>query len=199
MYFTVCKPFFSLLIKRLEKVKKVQGDDKKMLLSIAGIMVFIFFFIIPFLAPHFFAYLLLFSGAMSLSFLGGGRAFLSSVGGINADALKLLSTLLGGLIILGTNRNFIPLLAKFKFHIFFLFYCLISLVWCDDLIFGLRTFAKLLAPLLLLLIFMSSLTTQKRIEKADKWIFGGGILVILIILVASSLGFDLSGAVHLIV
>lgn len=199
MYFTVCKPFFSLLIKRLEKVKKVQGDDKKMLLSIAGIMVFIFFFIIPFLAPHFFAYLLLFSGAMSLSFLGGGRAFLSSVGGINADALKLLSTLLGGLIILGTNRNFIPLLAKFKFHIFFLFYCLISLVWCDDLIFGLRTFAKLLAPLLLLLIFMSSLTTQKRIEKADKWIFGGGILVILISLVASILGFDFSGGGHHIV
>jgi len=172
---------------------------ENILLPTGGIVVFILFFTIIFLAPQFFLRALLFTGAISLSFLGGGRAFLSSVGGINADALKLLATLLGGLIILAANRNFIPLLAKFKFHIFFLFYSLMSLIWCDSLIYGFRTFAKLLAPLLLLLIFTSSLTTQESIKKSEKWIFGGGILVILISLVASILGFDFSGGGHHIV
>jgi len=167
-----------------------------MLVYLAGTIILITFAIVPFFAANFFMRALLFTGALSLSFAGGSRFFLSSIGGINADALKLLAVFMGGtVILLAANKRPINLLMNFKFHLFFICYATVSLIWCEDVIYGLRMIAKLIAPLLLLLMFQISLSSQDSISKTEKWIFGGGILIIVLSLVASALGLS-TGKAH---
>ena len=153
-----------------------------------AILLLVIFILFPLLVPQSFMRFLLFTGAISLSFIVGERTFLTSIGGISPTAFKLFAVMIAGIIILGAEKRAINLAINIKFHLLFITYATLSLIWCEDVIYGLRNIAKLLAPPLLLLIFQIALPSEQEIRKTEKWIFLGGIFIIILGIIADALG-----------
>lgn len=66
--------------------------------------------------------------------------------------------------------------VDYKLHVLFLFFCALALTWSPSLAYGLRMLAKLVAPLLFLLLIRTTVTTMRQLNVLETCVIAGAVM-----------------------
>lgn len=128
-------------------------------------------------------YFSLLTGALPI-FLIHERWLADDFGSSDINSIRIVGIWLAAAIFLMTDtRRFFKYLVDFRFHLLFLLFCGISLIWSPNLTFGFRMISKLSAPLLFLVIVLMTVTSNGQILWMERIIFIGATAALLIALI----------------
>jgi O-antigen ligase len=136
------------------------------------------------IAPVFLIYLSLLTGGLPLNF--GRQEVLTNVfGRLDLPAIRLFGLWLAACLVVLTHLGQAwRYLVSFRFHLFFLVFCCIALLWSPSYVYGARMIAKLTAPFLLLLLIMLVISTSEQLKWMERLMFTSGLLVIALAVIA---------------
>lgn len=124
--------------------------------------------------------LVLLTGIWPMSF-GRDGMLTTAFGHFDVSALRLLGLWLAmtPVILLRVERAW-RYLDRYRWHLFFLLFCLLALAWAPSLVYGVRMLAKLSAPFLFLVFVMVTVTTRAQLRQMERMmlIAGASMLVL---------------------
>jgi O-antigen ligase len=79
---------------------------------------------------------------------------------------------------------------RYKWHLAFIFFCMLSLIYTPSVAYGVRMIAKLMGPFLFMIAFLSCIKTREELQKALNAILGSGAILVGLALFARAAGMD---------
>jgi hypothetical protein len=138
--------------------------------------------------PVLLIYISLLTGAIPLK-LGDGGPMQSAFGRLDLNAIRLLGLWLAAcFVILLHLEKVSKYLYWYRFHLFFLSFCGVALIWAPSLEYGVRMLAKLTAPFLFLLMILTLVTSRAQLKRMEQIILAGGVLILFIALAGRIMG-----------
>lgn len=124
------------------------------------------------------------TGGIPLALMARDIRFLGVLGGgINAQALYLFVMILSVWVaFLPRFDELIRELLSYKAFLGFLIFCVVSLVWTTDIVYGFRMLAKLLSPFLFYAAVKAFLRSKSDLKSAEKMIFASCLIVLFLAL-----------------
>lgn len=114
----------------------------------------------------------------------------TAFGRFDFSSLRLLGLCMGtSCVILFRLDRAWGYLNRYRWHLFFLLFCLISLAWAPSLIYGVRMLAKLSGPFLFLLFVLLVISTQSQLKRMEKLILIAGVSMLALAGVSKLIGF----------
>ncbi len=112
------------------------------------------------------------TAGIPLSMLATQRALLLVFEGMGLNAIKLFGCMFGGFFIVSARpKKAISQIWIWGPHAFFILFCFLSILWCPNFIFGFRTIAKLLAPLIFLLVILVGVNNVSQLKLLESAVF----------------------------
>ena len=125
----------------------------------------------------------IFTGIWPMSF-GKDDLLNTAFGRFDVSALRLLGLWLAvTLVVLLRFERAWRYFDRYRWHLFFLLFCVLALAWAPSLVYGVRTLAKLSAPFLFLVFVMVTVTTRAQLKRME-WltlITGAAMLVLAVL------------------
>jgi hypothetical protein len=138
-------------------------------------------------------YASLLTGAMPLTF-GQEGMVLTAFGRLDLSAIRLFGLCLVGLFItLAHGDRVLHYLPDCKFHVLFLLFSALALLWSPSLIYGVRMLAKLTAPFLFLLLCLVLVSSVAQLRVMERVTLAGGVLAVVGAIVTTSMGLSPPG------
>jgi O-antigen ligase len=114
-------------------------------------------------------------GALPLTF-GDSGPLAGALGKMDLPAFRLLGLWLGACVVLLLRLPRVPkYIHSFRFHLFFLAFCIAAIGWAPSLDYGMRMFAKLSSPLLFLLLIMTAVSSRAQLRVMERLIVLTGL------------------------
>ena len=112
-------------------------------------------------------YFSLLTGAAPITF-GNGGGIGGDFGRMDLYAIRLLGLWVAAFIVVLFNLKRLPkYLAQFKFHVLFLLFSIVALLWAPSIVYGTRMVAKLMTPYLFLLLLLVVVSTREQVERIE--------------------------------
>lgn len=155
--------------------------------------------IVLFIAPILFALLnqslfvsfLFLSNGIPTGIISQGRSYLQVFEGMGPGGIKVFGAMSGALLLLAIkSRSWLTYSFYYPFHIFFLVFCALSLMWAPDIIFGLRMLAKLIAPIMFLYVAHVIISEKQTVQIFENSILAGCFLLLFFALLNYFTGFS---------
>jgi hypothetical protein len=113
------------------------------------------------------------------------------VGPLALVAIQVFGFCLACLLVVATNLDKCLASARnYKWHLAFIAFCILSLSYAHSTIYGLRMIAKLLSPLLFMILIPAVTTSEDDLQKIRNAILGSGLLLLGLAIIARVLGID---------
>jgi hypothetical protein len=113
------------------------------------------------------------------------------VGPLNVVAMQLFGFCLACLVIVGSKfEAVITQFRVYRWHCLFIGFAALSMIYAPSGAFAFRMVAKLLGPLLFLMVVMSSITSLVELRKICKAVIGSGLILLGLALYARAMGLD---------
>ena len=111
------------------------------------------------------------------------------IGPVNIGGMKLFGSLLAYMLAILPNidRAFVGA-KQYKWHLIFIVFCVVSLAWAPSVAYGARMIAKLLGPLLFMIVVRTVIRSQVDFKKTVDAILGSGVIVLAIAFLAKASG-----------
>jgi len=117
------------------------------------------------------------------------RGFDTPVGQLNVVAMQVFGICLCCILALvGEMGRAAGAARYYRWHVLFLVFCILSLTYASSTAYGLRMIAKLSAPLLFLIVVLTSVRSADDVRRIQGSILGGGIVLIGLALLAKVFG-----------
>jgi O-antigen ligase len=139
---------------------------------------------------RFLSFTLLFQAVPFTWTLAGPDSFIATpIGSLNIVALQTFFLCLASFIVLIANaEQTASYLLKYRLHVLFLFFCLISILYAPSISYALRMVAKLAGPLLFLLAILVVVDDPGTISNLRRAVLYGGLILVALALLARTLG-----------
>jgi len=112
-------------------------------------------------------------------------------GPLNVVAMQLFGFCLACLAVVGARIDGVAAEFKtYRWHALFIGFALFSMIYAPSAVYGLRMIAKLLGPMLFLIVVLVSVTTLDDLQKISRAIIGSGAILIVLALYARAMGYD---------
>jgi len=130
----------------------------------------------------------LFTGIWPMSF-GSDDLLTTAFGRFDVSSLRLLGLWLAitSVILLRFEAGW-HYLNRYRWHLFFLLFCVLALAWAPSLVYGVRTLAKLSAPFLFLVFVMSVITTLDQLKRMEALMLMAGVSMLALAGIARGIG-----------
>jgi len=117
--------------------------------------------------------------------------FDTPVGPLNVIAMQLFGFCLCCLVIIGIRFEKVAAQAKvYGWHLAFIGFAVLSMVYAPSVAYGFRMIAKLLGPVLFLIVVLISINTVDEIRKVQRAILGSGVILLGLALYARAMGYN---------
>jgi hypothetical protein len=115
--------------------------------------------------------------------------FQTPIGPLNVVAMQLFGFVLACLVAVVTQIDRTSLqIRNCKWHIAFIAFCLLSILYAPSAVYGLRMIAKLLGPLLFMIAILSVTNSEAELQNMQRAIFGSGVIILALALYARAAG-----------
>lgn len=109
-------------------------------------------------------------------------------------AIRLLGLWVAALLVVLFNSERLALyLSRYRLHLLFLSFCILSLLWAPSLLYGTRMIAKLTAPFLFLLLVLVVVQTYQHLQRIENVMLISGSLAVLFEIGSWMAGFRFEG------
>lgn len=143
--------------------------------------------------PSLLIYSSLLTGAAPATFGKGGQ-IAGDFGKMDLYAIRLLGLWVATLLVILFNVERLALyLSRYRFHLLFLCFCILSLLWAPSLLYGTRMVAKLTAPFLFLLLVLVVVQNYQHLQRIENVMLISGALAILVEIGSWMAGFRFEG------
>ena len=88
---------------------------------------------------------------------------------------------------------------RWKYHVLFLLFCCVTLAWAPSLVYGTRMIAKLVSPLLFMVLIMLAVSTMRQLRTMENMILIAAVMMLLLAGAIKVLGLQRADAVGLTV
>lgn len=123
--------------------------------------------------------------------LGSSELIQTPVGHMSISAMRLFGLWLAMFLVLAARFSKVnKCLLHYKLHLLFLGFCLISMLWAPSLSYSLRMLAKLSAPLLIMILIMTVISSMRQLEMMERMVLASGIAAALLALVTRWIGLN---------
>ena len=120
----------------------------------------------------------IFTGIWPMSF-GRDDLLNTAFGRFDVSALRLLGLWLAvTLVILLRFERAWRYFDRYRWHLFFLLFCVLALAWAPSLVYGVRMLAKLSAPFLFLVFVMVTVTTRAQLKRMEWLMLSAGMCML---------------------
>lgn len=144
-------------------------------------------FMLAVVAPARLVQLVLLTGAIPL--IWTVELLRTPLGPMNAVAIQLCGLCIALLAVMGAHSHrVLGYIAEYRWHLLFASFCAISIVYAPSPAFGVRTLARLLGPLLFLIVVMIAIERRDQIEAMGRAVIGCGLIVCALAYVTQALG-----------
>lgn len=135
-------------------------------------------------------YLSLLTGGVPLTF-GQGEISESDFGRMDLSAIRMFGLLIASALLAGFQFTLAwPYVRRWKYHVFFLVFCCAALAWAPSLVYGTRMIAKLVSPLLFMILVMLAVSTTRQLRVMENVILIAAIAMFSLAVVTRALGFQ---------
>jgi hypothetical protein len=76
----------------------------------------------------------------------------------------------------------------YRWHLIFIGFCLLSLIYAPSPAYGIRTLAKLLGPPMFMIVVLLTIKSPEELRRAQNAILGSGVIILALALIAKALG-----------
>jgi O-antigen ligase len=130
----------------------------------------------------------LLTGIWPLSF-GQDDMLMTAFGRFDLSSLRLLGLWVAVtlVILLRLDRSW-HYLNRFRWHLFFLIFCMMALIWSPSLTYGVRMLAKLSAPFLFLIFVLAVITTRNQLKRMETLMLIAGVSMLILAGVSKLMG-----------
>ena len=144
-------------------------------------------------------YLSLLTGAMPLTF-GQGEVNESDFGRMDLSAIRMFGLLIASasLACLQVNQAW-TYVRRWKYHLLFLLFCCAALAWAPSLVYGTRMIAKLVSPLLFMVLVMLAVSSLRQLRTMENVILVAAVVMLALAGVSKVLGLQRADVVGLTV
>jgi hypothetical protein len=143
--------------------------------------------------PFLLIYFSLLTGAAPATF-GKGEHIAGDFGKMDLYAIRLLGLWIAALLVVLLNSERLTFyLGRYKFHLLFLSFCILSLLWAPSLLYGTRMIAKLTAPFIFLLLVLVVVQTYQQLQRIENVMLVSGSLAVLFEIGSWMAGFRFEG------
>ncbi len=84
-------------------------------------------------------------------------------------------------------------LSSYRWHLLFLLFYTVAIVYAPSPAYGFRTVAKLIGPPLFMVVVLTSIRTEEQIQKVQSAILGSGVIILGLALFARAMGISTAG------
>jgi hypothetical protein len=144
-------------------------------------------------------YLSLLTGGVPLTF-GQGAISESDFGRMDLSATRMFGLLFASALLAGIqfNRTW-TYMCRWKYHVFFLLFCCATLAWAPSLVYGTRMIAKLVSPLLFMVLIMLTVSTTRQLRIMENVILLAAAVMLSLAVMTKELGLQRAEVVGLTV
>ena len=144
-------------------------------------------------------YLSLLTGGVPLTF-GQGEINESDFGRMDLSATRMFGLLIASALLacLHSTQAW-TYLCRWKYHVLFLLFCCVTLVWAPSLIYGTRMIAKLVSPLLFMVLIMLAVSTVRQLRTMENMILIAAVVMLSLAGASKVLGLQRADVVGLTV
>jgi hypothetical protein len=115
--------------------------------------------------------------------------FATPLGPMNLIAMQLFGFLAACLSIIVQQLDRASMdIRVYRWHLVFIGFCLLSVTYAPSAAYGIRTVAKLLGPLVFLVVVLLSIRSPEEIRRTQTAILGSGVIILALALLAKALG-----------
>jgi len=144
-------------------------------------------------------YLSLVTGSVPLTF-GRGEINESDFGRMDLSATRMFGLLIASAALACFQVNQVwTYVCRWKYHVLFLLFCCAALAWAPSLIYGTRMMAKLVSPLLFMILVMLAVSTVRQLKNMEHVILAAAVVMLGVAVVTKVLGLQRVGVVGLTV
>jgi len=145
--------------------------------------------VLAFFSPLLLICLALSTGVLPLA-LGPDGLLASDFGRLDLYSIRVFGLWLASmLLIVPSFSRLLDYSVRFRWHLAFLFFAVMAMIWSPSLLYGARMVAKLSAPFLFLLLVLVSISSWTALRSMERAMFFSGILAVVISLGAVVAGY----------
>ena len=123
-------------------------------------------------------YLSLLTGGVPLTF-GQGEINESDFGRMDLSATRMFGLLIASALLACLHfTQAWTYFCRWKYHVLFLLFCCVTLVWAPSLIYGTRMIAKLVSPLLFMVLIMLAVSTMRQLRTMENMILIAAVVML---------------------
>jgi hypothetical protein len=146
--------------------------------------------ILALVSPVFLVDLSLLTGVWPMSF-GPDDMLNTAFGRFDVSSLRLLGLWLAiTLVILLRFGQGWDYTIRYRWHLFFLLFCVLSLSWAPSLAYGVRMLAKLSAPFLFLVFVQIVITTRAQLKRMEGLMLIAGVSMLVLAVLSKLVGWE---------
>ena len=144
-------------------------------------------------------YLSLLTGGVPLTF-GQGEINESDFGRMDLSATRMFGLLVASasLACLQVGQVWMYV-RRWKYHVLFLLFCCVTLAWAPSLVYGTRMIAKLVSPLLFMVLIMLAVSTMRQLRTMENMILIAAVVMLSLAGASKVLGLQRADVVGLTV
>ncbi len=117
--------------------------------------------------------------------------FDTPLGPLNVVAMQMFGFCLACLLVIGSHFDQAMAQAKhYKWHLAFIGFCMVSLVYASSTAYGLRMIAKMLGPFLFMIAILGVIRSELELRKMQYAILGSGLILVGLALFARAIGIN---------
>lgn len=145
-------------------------------------------FCLAIFSPRRLVYFTLVTGAIPV-FWSAQTHFTTPLGTLDVAALRLFGLCIAAGIVLAANLNQVMLyIARFKWHLLFIFVAGLSITYAPSPAYGFRMLAKLVGPLIIMLVVAVAIQTQEHLRTTARTIIASGVILCCLAYLTRALG-----------
>jgi hypothetical protein len=123
-------------------------------------------------------YLSLLTGGVPLTF-GQGEINESDFGRMDLSATRMFGLLIASALLACLHfTQAWTYLCRWKYHVLFLLFCCATLAWSPSLVYGTRMIAKLVSPLLFMVLIMLAVSTMRQLRTMENMILIAAVVML---------------------
>lgn len=136
--------------------------------------------VLAFFSPLLLICVALGTGALPVS-LGSSGLMASDFGRLDLYSMRVFGLWLASvLLIVPSFSRLMDYGSRFRWHLAFIFFVVMALIWSPSLLYGARMVAKLTAPFLFLLLVLVSISSWSGLRSMERAMFFSGIMAVVL-------------------